>query len=52
VRSAPVYDRARLGAGAVLRGPAILRQLDSTTVLFPGQRAEVHVYGSLIVEEE
>ncbi|HUK08587.1 MAG TPA: hydantoinase/oxoprolinase family protein [Stellaceae bacterium] len=51
-RPAPVYDRARLGAGAVLRGPAIVRQLDSTTVLFPGQRAEVHVYGSLIVEEE
>jgi N-methylhydantoinase A len=52
VRPAPVYDRARLGAGAVLRGPVILRQLDSTTVLFPGHRAEVHVYGSLIVKEE
>jgi len=49
--SAPVYDRARLGAGAEIKGPAILRQLDSTTVLFPGQTAEVHAYGSLIVRE-
>ena len=47
----PVYDRARLGAGAQIKGPAILTQLDSTTVLFPGQTAEVHVYGSLIVRE-
>jgi N-methylhydantoinase A len=49
--SAPVYDRARLGAGAEIKGPAILRQLDSTTALFPGQTAEVHAYGSLIVRE-
>jgi len=52
VRAAPVYDRVRLGAGAELKGPAILSQLDSTTVLFPGQVAEVHAYGSLIVREE
>jgi len=46
-----VYDRARLGAGTEIKGPAILSQLDSTTVLFPGQTAEVHAYGSLIVRE-
>ena len=51
MRATPIYDRAKLGAGTVLKGPAIVRQLDSTTVLFPGQRAEVHAYGSLIVEE-
>jgi N-methylhydantoinase A len=48
---APIYDRIRLGAGARIEGPAIVRQLDSTTVLFPGQTAEVHSYGSLIVRE-
>jgi len=52
IRTAPVYDRAQLGAGAALRGPAILRQLDSTTLLFPGQSAEVHAFGSLIVWED
>ena len=51
MRPTPVYDRARIGAGATIEGPAILSQLDSTTVLFPGQTAEVHAYGSLIVRE-
>ncbi|MBI3710241.1 MAG: hydantoinase/oxoprolinase family protein [Proteobacteria bacterium] len=48
---APVYDRARLGAGARIAGPAIVVQLDSTTLLLPGQTAEMHRYGSLIVQD-
>ncbi|MBJ3778152.1 hydantoinase/oxoprolinase family protein [Acuticoccus mangrovi] len=52
VVSAPIYDRARLGAGSVLEGPAIITQLDSTTLLLPGQRATVHPTGSLLIEEE
>jgi N-methylhydantoinase A len=36
-----VYDRAALGAGHVLAGPAIVEQLDSTVVVPPGWRAEV-----------
>jgi N-methylhydantoinase A len=51
IRETPIYDRAALGAGATLDGPAILTQLDATTVLFPGQRAEVDRYGNLIVRE-
>ena len=49
---APVYDRARLGAGAVLEGPAVITQLDATTLLLPEQTAEVHKFGSLIVREK
>ncbi len=37
----PVYDRAELPAGARLTGPAIVNQLDSTTVVPPGWTAEV-----------
>ncbi len=48
---APVHDRARLGAGAVLRGPAIVTQLDSTTLVLPGQVAELHPCGALILRE-
>jgi N-methylhydantoinase A len=51
-RDTPIYDRASLGAGAEIKGPAILTQLDSTTVLFPGQTAHVHAYGSLVVRED
>ena len=47
----PIYDRARLGAGAKLRGPAIVSQLDATTLLFPGQVAEVARFGSLVIQD-
>ena len=36
-----IYDRARLRPGAVLAGPAIVTEFDSTTVVLPGYRAEV-----------
>jgi N-methylhydantoinase A len=48
---APIYERARLGAGDRISGPAVLTQLDATTLLLPGQTAEVHRFGSLIVRE-
>jgi N-methylhydantoinase A len=48
---APVLDRARLGAGARLRGPAVITQLDATTLVLPGQVAEVHPCGALLVAE-
>ncbi len=50
-RECPVYDRARLGAGGALRGPAIVTQFDATTLLLAGQRAEVDRHGSLVVQE-
>jgi N-methylhydantoinase A len=48
---AAVYDRPRLGAGDRIAGPAVLTQLDATTLLLPGQTATVHEQGSLIVRE-
>jgi N-methylhydantoinase A len=48
--SAAVYDRSRLNPGDVVSGPAILEQLDSTTVVWPGQRARVDVYHNLILD--
>ena len=46
----PVYDRAALMPGDTIAGPAVIEQLDSTTLLFPGDRAIVDVYLNLIVE--
>jgi len=45
----PIYDRNRLGAGSRIAGPAVITQLDATTLLLPGESAEVDRYGSLIV---
>ena len=45
----PVYARDRLPAAATLAGPAIIEQMDTTTVLAPGDRARQDGDGNLIV---
>ena len=45
-----VYDRDALGPGHRIAGPAIVEQMDATTVLLPGQVATVDAYLNLIVE--
>ena len=45
-----VYDRARLEPGHAFEGPAIVEQLDATTVVLPGQAVRVDRYGNLILE--
>ena len=46
----PVYARDRLPLDAVIKGPAIIEQMDATTVLEPGDRARSDADGNLIVE--
>ena len=46
----PIYDRAALAPGDAIQGPAVIEQLDSTTLLFPGDRATVDPYLNLSVE--
>jgi N-methylhydantoinase A len=50
--TAGVYDRARLQAGDVVRGPAIVTEMDSTTLVLPGHAAAVHASGSLLITPE
>ena len=45
----PSYDRYRLPAGGVIEGPAIVEEMDSTTLIHPGFRAEVDRYGNLLI---
>ena len=49
---ASVYRRSGLGWGSVVRGPAIVEQLDSTTLILPGQRAETDEFGNLTITWE
>jgi N-methylhydantoinase A len=49
-RRTPVYHRAALRAGQRIDGPAIIEQLDSTTVLHPGDRLKVDDKLNLLVE--
>ena len=47
----PVYQREKLDVGLRIAGPAVLEQLDCTTVICPGQVARVDEWKNLIVTE-
>ncbi len=46
----PVYDRAGLAPGHTLTGPAVIEQLDATTLLYPGDRLTVDPALNLLIE--
>jgi N-methylhydantoinase A len=48
----PIYERERLDVGSSMSGPAVLEQLDCTTVIRPGQVARVDEWKNLIVTQE
>lgn len=45
----PIYRRERLRAGHRVGGPAVIEQMDSTTVIPPGQDALVDAHANLLV---
>jgi N-methylhydantoinase A len=45
--TAPVLDRLKLPVGARISGPAIVQQIDATTVIEPGWTATVDAIGNL-----
>jgi N-methylhydantoinase A len=45
----PVYQRDQLGPGREISGPAVVEQLDSTTLVFPQYRAAADRFGNLII---
>ncbi len=46
---AGIYDRALLRAANVVTGPAVITEMDSTTLVLPGHAATVHSSGSLLI---
>ena len=44
-----IYDRGRLHEGLVVPGPAIIGEMDSTTVVLPGYDARVDAVGNLLI---
>ena len=45
----PVYDRSRLAAGHRFDGPAIVEEMDSTTLVLPEYTVEVDRYANLLI---
>ena len=48
-RDVPLYERAALGAGDRISSPAIISQLDATTLVLPGWHGEVHPSGAILL---
>jgi N-methylhydantoinase A len=48
----PIYDRYSLPADASVRGPAVIEEFDSTTVLHLGYAVGVDSQGNLLIERE
>jgi N-methylhydantoinase A len=47
-----VYDRTRLRAGNRVRGPAIVVQMDATTVIHPSHTGEVDEYLNILIKPD
>ena len=45
----PVYDRYALGAGAMVQGPAIVEEIDSTTVVHPQYQVRIDDFGQMVL---
>jgi N-methylhydantoinase A len=47
--AARLYDRAKLLAHNVIEGPAIVAEMDSTTLVLPGHFGEVDGFGNILI---
>jgi N-methylhydantoinase A len=48
----PIIDRYRLRWGDLVPGPAIIEEIDSTTVVHPGYEAGVDQHGNLLLQRQ
>ncbi len=51
-QAAAIYDRARLRAGDRVPGPAIICEMDSTTLVHAGHFASVDSFGNILIRPE
>ncbi|MEE8258520.1 MAG: hydantoinase/oxoprolinase family protein [Sphingomonadales bacterium] len=51
-RDAIIYDRNKLKAGDIIKGPAVITEMDSTTLVLVGHIATVDDFGNIIITPE
>lgn len=49
---AKVFDREQLGNGDKIKGPAIVTEMDSTTLILPAHEAEVDTLGNILIRPQ
>ncbi len=45
-----VYDREKLSPGMSVEGPAIIEEVSASSLIYPGMRASIDVYGDIIID--
>ncbi|MFD1851268.1 hydantoinase/oxoprolinase family protein [Oceanobacillus bengalensis] len=45
-----IYERSDMYSGNVIKGPAVIEQLDSTVIIHPYQEALVDIYHNLVIQ--
>jgi len=48
-RKVPIFDRANLCSGNRIEGPAVVCQMDTTTLILPEHHGEVDTYGNILI---
>lgn len=48
----PIFDRAQINRNNVIEGPAIIEQLDSTTLILPEWAGTIDRYGNIILKSK
>ena len=51
-RQATVYDRAKLRAGDRVPGPAIVTEMDATSLILPGHTGEIDALGNILIRPD
>ena len=46
---AGIYDRSKLKSGNKIAGPAVVMQMDTTTLILPGHSGEVDAVGNILI---
>lgn len=48
----PIFDKYKLRPGDIVKGPAIIEQVDTTTVLQPDHKAKIDGYRQILITKE
>jgi N-methylhydantoinase A len=51
-RAAKIYDRAKLLCGNRIAGPAVIMEMDSTSLILPNHTGEVDRYGNILINPD
>jgi N-methylhydantoinase A len=49
---ARLFDRTKLSTGDVIDGPAVIMEMDATTLILPAHHAEIDSTGNLLIRPD